>query len=47
MREAVDFDRVYSCLIYAAWLFLGGWVSLLVVASVAAFRKDNRPIPHS
>jgi len=37
----MDFDLLYSSLIFAAWLFLGGWVGLLVAASVAAFGRDQ------
>lgn len=37
----MDFDLLYSSLIFATWLFLGGWVGLLVAASVAAFGRDS------
>lgn len=40
----MDFDLLYSFLIFATWLFLGGWVGLLVAASVAAFRADSNRI---
>lgn len=38
----MDFDLLYSSLIFATWLFLGSWVGLLVAASVAAFRRDSK-----
>lgn len=37
----MDFERLYSYLIYATWLFLGGWVGLLVAASLAAFGRKK------
>jgi hypothetical protein len=37
----MDFEQLYSYLIYATWLFLGGWVGLLVAASLAAFGREK------
>lgn len=36
----MDNDFLYSVLIISSWVFLGGWVFLLLLASVAAFRGD-------
>jgi hypothetical protein len=33
----VNVDLVYSCLIDSTWLFLGGWVVLLLTAGLLAF----------
>jgi len=38
----MDFDRLFSFLIFATWLFLGGWIGLLVAASLAAFEPDGQ-----
>lgn len=37
----MDFELLYSYLIFSTWLFLGGWVGLLVAASVAAFGREG------
>jgi len=37
----MNFDQLYSYLIYSTWLFLGGWVALLLGASLAAFRRET------
>jgi len=36
----VNPDWLYSWMIAATWLFLGGWVVLLVAAYLAVFRPD-------
>jgi hypothetical protein len=38
----MNFDQLYSYLIFATWLFLGGWVSLIVAVTLAAFGHDGR-----
>jgi len=33
-------DKVFTYLINASWIFLGGWIVLLVLACVSVFRHD-------
>jgi len=37
----MNFDLLYSDLIFSAWLFLGSWVLFLTAASVMAFSRDG------
>jgi hypothetical protein len=38
----MNFDLLYSVLVFSTWLFLGSWVAILMAASVAAFGRDGR-----
>jgi len=37
----MSLDVLYSYLIDSSWFFLGGWVVMLLVAYIAAFRRDS------
>lgn len=43
----MNFDLLYSYLIISTWLFIAGWVGLLLAASVAAFGRDGGRVPDS
>jgi hypothetical protein len=36
----MNIDLIYSYLINATWFFLSSWVLMLLLAGVAAFRRD-------
>jgi hypothetical protein len=36
-------DKVYAYLIASTWLFLIGWIVLLLVAGIVVFRETGEP----
>jgi hypothetical protein len=37
----MSLDVLFSYLIDSSWFFLGSWVAVLLVAYIAAFRRDS------